>query len=73
MFGFFSRRRRQEELPLEIYTSLVDWLYDGSFALLAGGAGAAAAMLLTALKTQNRWLWFCTAGFALVTDRKSVV
>jgi diguanylate cyclase (GGDEF)-like protein/PAS domain S-box-containing protein len=68
MFGFISRRRRQkEELPLEIYASLVDWLYDGSFALLAGGAGAAAAMLLTAVKTQNRLLWLCTAGFALVT------
>jgi len=72
MFGFFSRRRRQEELPLEIYTSLVDWLYDGSFALLAGGTGAAAAMLLTALKTQNRWLWFCTAGFALVTVMRAL-
>src|SRR5258708_29503998 len=68
MFGFFSRRRRQEEeLPLEIYVSLVDWLYDGSFPLLSGGAGAAVAVLLTAWKTQNQLLWFCAACVALVT------
>jgi diguanylate cyclase (GGDEF)-like protein/PAS domain S-box-containing protein len=68
MFGFFSNRRRQEEeLPLEIYVSLVDWLYDGSFPLLSGGAGAAVAVLLTAWKTQNRLLWLCAACVALVT------
>jgi diguanylate cyclase (GGDEF)-like protein/PAS domain S-box-containing protein len=68
MFGFFSNRRRQEEeLPLEIYASLVDWLYDGSFTLLAGGTGAAIAILLTAWKTQYWPLWLCAAGFALVT------
>ena len=67
MFGYFSAKRRQEEeLPLEIYASLVDWLYDGSFTLLAGGAAASIAMLLTAWKTQYWPLWLCAAGFALV-------
>src|SRR5882757_8697890 len=67
MLGFFSRRRRQEELPLEIYVSLVDWLYDGAFTLLAGGAGASIAMLLTAWKTQYWPLWFFAAATALLT------
>jgi diguanylate cyclase (GGDEF)-like protein len=68
MFGFFSRRRRQEEeLPLEIYVSLVDWLYDGAFTLLAGGAGASLAMLLTAWKTQYSPLWFFAGTTALLT------
>src|ERR1700730_2044416 len=68
MFGFFSRRRRQEEeLPLEIYVSLVDWLYDGAFTLLAGGFGASIAMLLTAWKTQYWPLWFFAAATARLT------
>src|SRR5712691_8424903 len=72
MFGFLSRRRRQEELPLEIYASLVDWLYDGSFTLLAGGAAASIAMLLTAWKTQYWPLWLCAAAFALMAVLRAV-
>jgi diguanylate cyclase (GGDEF)-like protein/PAS domain S-box-containing protein len=67
MFGFLSGKRRQEELPLEIYVPLVDWLYDGAFTLLAGGTAASIAILLTALKTQYWLLWYCAVGFALVT------
>jgi diguanylate cyclase (GGDEF)-like protein/PAS domain S-box-containing protein len=67
MFGLFANKNRQEDLPLEIYVSLVDWLYDGSFALLMGGAGASFAMLMTAWKTQYWPLWYCAAGFTLVT------
>jgi diguanylate cyclase (GGDEF)-like protein/PAS domain S-box-containing protein len=68
MFGFLSRKRRQgDELPLDIYASLVDWLYDGAYTILAGGFGAAAAMLLTAWKADFWLLWACAAAFALVT------
>ena len=67
MLGLFANKKRQEELPLEIYVSLVDWLYDGSFALLMGGTGASFAMLMTAWKTHYWPLWFCAAGFTLIT------
>src|SRR6185295_16441850 len=63
---------RQERLPLEIYASLVDWLYDGAFTLLAGGVAASIAILLTAWKTQYWPLWLCAAGFALVTALRAI-
>jgi diguanylate cyclase (GGDEF)-like protein/PAS domain S-box-containing protein len=68
MFGFFSDRRRQEEeLPLEIYVSLVDWLYANPFSLLSGAAGVSIAMLLTAWKTDFWMIWLCAAALALVS------
>ncbi|HLL28289.1 MAG TPA: EAL domain-containing protein [Xanthobacteraceae bacterium] len=72
MFTFLSRKRRHEELPLEIYASLVDWLYDGSLPLLAGGAATSLGMLLTAWKTQYGPLWICTAAFSLITVLRAI-
>src|SRR5262249_26574240 len=72
MFGFLSRRNRQEDLPLEIYASLVDWLYDGSFALLSGGTAASLAILMTAWRTQYWALWLCAALCALVTVVRTI-
>ena len=68
MFGFFSDRRRQEEeLSLEIYASLVDWLYANPFSLLSGAVGVSIAMLLTAWKTDFWMIWLCAAALALVS------
>jgi diguanylate cyclase (GGDEF)-like protein/PAS domain S-box-containing protein len=68
MLGFFSHKRRQEEeLPLEIYVSLVDWLYANPFSLLSGAAGVSIAMLLTAWKTDFSPIWLCAAALALVS------
>ena len=72
MFGFLLRRRRQEEeLPLEIYVSLVDWLYANPFSLLSGAAGVSIAMLLTAWKTDFWMIWLCAAALALVSATRA--
>ena len=72
MFGFLLRRRRQEEeLPLEIYVSLVDWLYANPFSLLSGAAGVSIAMLLTAWKTDFWMIWLCAAALALVSAARA--
>ena len=72
MFGFLSRRRRQEEeLPLEIYVSLVDWLYANPFSLLSGAAGVSIAMLLTAWKTDFWMIWLIAAALALVSAARA--
>src|ERR1700690_1051432 len=73
MLGFFSAKRRQEEeLPLEIYASLVDWLYSNPFSMLAGAAGVSIAMLLTAWKTDFWMIWLCAAALALVSALRAV-
>jgi diguanylate cyclase (GGDEF)-like protein/PAS domain S-box-containing protein len=72
MFGFFSAKRRQEEeLPLEIYVSLVDWLYANPFSLLSGAAGVSIAMLLTAWKTDFWLIWLTAAALALVSAARA--
>ena len=73
MLGFFSAKRRQEEeLPLEIYASLVDWLYANPFSMLSGAAGVSIAMLLTAWKTDFWMIWLCAAALALVSAARAV-
>ena len=67
MFGIFSRRHRHEQVPLEIYASLVDWLYANPFSLLSGAAGVSIAILLTAWKTDFWAIWFIAAAVALVS------
>ena len=66
MFSFIRRPRQKEQLPAEIYVSLVDWLYNNSFAMLSGAVGAAIAVLLTAIKTDYWMLWYCAAAIGLI-------
>ena len=73
MFGIFPRRHRhEEELPLEIYASLVDWLYANPFSLLSGAAGVSIAILLTGWKTDLWTIWLIAAAVALVSALRAV-
>jgi len=65
MLSFIRRPQRKEQLPDEIYVSLVDSLYHNSFAMLAGAFGTALTALLTAWKTDELILWFCAIGIGL--------
>ncbi len=60
------RAKPKPKLPPEIYISLVDSLFGNFSAMLAGTICVAVAATLTALKTDDPWLWACAAG-VLVT------
>jgi diguanylate cyclase (GGDEF)-like protein len=66
MFSLIRRLRHQEQVPAEIYVSLVDWLYKNSFSMLSGAVGASIAVLLTALKTEFWMLWLCAAAIGFI-------
>ena len=49
----------KNELPREVYLSLVDSLFGNFAAMLAGAICVAVAATLSAWKTQDPWLWAC--------------
>jgi hypothetical protein len=49
----------KNELPREVYLSLVDSLFGHFAAMLAGAICVAVAATLSAWKTQDPWLWAC--------------
>ena len=51
----------KNELPREVYLSLVDSLFGNFAAMLAGAICVTVAATLTAWKTQDPWLWACAA------------
>jgi diguanylate cyclase (GGDEF)-like protein len=72
MLSFIRQSRRKEQLPDEIYVSLVDWLYNNSFVLLAGAIAAALAVLLTAWKTDNFAIWILAAVISIVATLRAL-
>jgi len=58
--------RNKDQLPPEIYISIVDSLFGNYAALMAGTACVAIAATLTALKTQSVLLWFCALAILLI-------
>ncbi len=65
MLSFIRHSRSKEELPAEIYVSLVDSLYHNSTSMLAGAFGAAITALLTAWKTEETVMWACAIALSL--------
>src|SRR5690242_11951836 len=64
--------RPSQELPSEIYISLVGSLFSDSRTLLAGSVGSVVAAFVTAFKTGEPLLWLCTAGIALVACVRAI-
>jgi len=56
-----TRVKPKNELPREVYLSLVDSLFGHFAAMLAGAICVTVAATLTAWKTQDPWLWACAA------------
>jgi len=54
-----TKIRSQESLPPSIYAALVDSMAQNFWAMLSGAVCAAAAALMTALKTGDAWIWPC--------------
>ena len=54
-----KKRSNQEELEPVLYAALVDSMCQNFWPMLNGSICAAAAALMTALKTGNVWLWPC--------------
>jgi diguanylate cyclase (GGDEF)-like protein len=58
--------RPREEVPTEIYISLVDSLYDDPRSLAAGSIGTIAAALITGWRTGEPLIYLCTFALAVV-------
>jgi len=56
--------RDQQELPSEIYVSLVSSLFSDPRTLLVGSIGTVGAALVTAVKSGEPLLWLCTIAIA---------
>ena len=67
-----TRVQPQNELPVEIYISLVDSLFGGFSAMLAGAICVAVAATLTAWKTDNPWLWACTVIVLIIGVARAI-
>src|ERR1700726_3318864 len=60
------RVRPEQDLPDEVYVSLVDSLFVDSTSMLAGALCAIAAAAMTAWRTGLWWFWACAAALAVV-------
>lgn len=72
MLSLVSRLKRKEQLPPDIYVSLVDWLYQNSMVMLAGSLATAIAVLITACKTDNAALWMLAIAVGLVAPIRAI-
>src|SRR4051812_47954058 len=65
---FYRQRliQRRQDLPSEIYISLVGSLFSDPRTLFAGSVGAIVAAFVTAFKTGETSLWICTAAIAIL-------
>jgi diguanylate cyclase (GGDEF)-like protein len=64
--------RDKEELPSEIYVSLVSSLFSDPRTLLVGAIGTVSAALVTALKSGEPLLWLCAAAIAAISCVRAV-
>jgi len=64
--------KEKNELPSEIYISLVGSLYSDPRTLLAGAVGTTAAALVTAVKTGEPALWLCTLAIAAISGLRAI-
>jgi hypothetical protein len=55
----------EQELPSEIYISLVGSLFTDPRTLLVGAIGTISAVLITALKSAEPLLWLCAIAIAV--------
>lgn len=58
-------RTNSKSMSPSIYTALVDSLFENPIPMLAGAVCAGIAVLMTAIKTGNPWIWPC--AIAIVT------
>ena len=61
-----ARNRQGQALPVEIYTSLVEALYEDFRSLFIGSIAAAGTALITAWKTGEPFLYVCSLAIVLV-------
>ncbi len=59
--------RQAQDLPTDIYLSVVDSLFEGAGSLILGASAALVATLLTAVRTGEWLLYACAAAIGLVT------
>src|SRR5664279_960662 len=64
--------QRRNDLPSEIYISLVGSLFSDPRTLLAGSVGTVVAALVTAVKTGEPLLWLCTVAIATVSCLRAI-
>jgi diguanylate cyclase (GGDEF)-like protein len=60
------RVRPEQDLPEDVYVSLVDSLFVDSTSMLAGAVTTTAAASMTAWRTGLWWFWACAAALTLV-------
>lgn len=72
MISLVGRLRRKEQLPPEIYVSLVDWLYQNSMVMLSGALATAIAVLITACKTDNIALWLLAFAVSFMAPLRAL-
>ena len=61
-----GQRQKEENLSPAIYAALVDSMSQNFWPILTGTFCAAAAALMTAVKTGNAWIWPCALFIVLV-------
>jgi diguanylate cyclase (GGDEF)-like protein len=62
----------KQELPSEIYISLVGSLFTDSRTLLVGAIGTISAAVITALKSGDLLLWLCTVALIATTCMRAM-
>jgi diguanylate cyclase (GGDEF)-like protein len=76
MFHWPGRKRspqQRQDVPADIYVSIVDSLFGDSRSLFMGAITVAVAMLLSAWKTQEPLLYVVTAGMILVNGARAIL
>lgn len=72
LWDWLRRTRKGQSLPFEIYVSLVESLFLDHRSLLVGSVAASITALVTAWKTGEEFLYFCSAAILMVACARAL-